>query len=103
MHRVLFETPNVLKILIIDNGELIVLDKVLLLLFLGFIILSVQQGLKIPSINIVFGLLAITVAMAAWNGGVGTGWRYEIPCVFPMYIVVIEVLATRINFRNEKT
>ena len=86
--------PHALKIMVIDISEIAILDRILfaLLIIYLFSILRVKRR-KLD--YVAFLLLLVTIAMSAWNGAVGTGWRYELPAFCPMLITLIDLIPTK--------
>ena len=87
--RVFDFVPHVLKILIIDISEIAILDKILFS-FLAIYLISIVRVRRKRLDYVALLLLMTTFAMSAWNGAVGTGWRYELPSFCPILITLID-------------
>lgn len=95
MDRVISESLNVVRILFFDSAELLVLDKLLFLFLATYLVMLMKR----PWSSIIYkcpaSILIVTILMSAWNGGIGTGWRYELPAIFPMLISMVETFTKR--------
>lgn len=87
--------PHALKIMVVDILEIAVLDRILLafLAIYLFAILRVKRRRRIDYVAL--ALLVVSIAMSAWNGAVGTGWRYELPSFCPILITLIDLIPAK--------
>jgi hypothetical protein len=73
---------------IAEVGQLAVLDRLLLALLAGAVVLAVRNAEDVWSQAFV-SVLVTTMLMGAWVGVVGVNFRYQLPCLIPACIVLI--------------
>jgi hypothetical protein len=79
---------HVVKVVTVEIGQLVVMDRVL------FIFLVVSTGLAVYTWRNTWSqsyllVLAATFAMGGWNGALGVNFRYQLPVLIPAIAVLL--------------
>jgi len=89
-HQALSFFRDALKVLVVEFGQLLVLDRVLLFLAISAFIVSIAH-LQNDSSRYFLALLTSTLLMSILNGTVGVNFRFELPILASLTWVLLEI------------
>ena len=82
---------HALKVVVVEAGQLIVMDRVLFIFLLITLLVAIRTW-KSPWSQSFFLVFLITLAMGSWNGALGVNFRYQLPVIVPASVVLLSNL-----------
>ena len=97
---------NILQVLVVEFGQLFVMDRVLFIFIFASTAIAVLAWKNVYSQSYIL-LFCASFAMGAWNGGLGVNFRYQLPLIIAGSLTLlmnfdeIEIQVRKI-LRNQK-